>query len=139
MRHRHLNHSRFTLAAIDDIIARGQWRHWVDLRTAALRDPFVLDRIERVCARYIRDPRAQRYHFWMRYARESRKPYPQESGESVLHQLQAQLANPLPYDLGELDLSEYRDLAREWLDWDRVKSACGRVAIAIFDRVCEVE
>ena len=50
MRHRHLNHSRFTLAAIDDIIARPQWR-----------------------------------------------------------------------------------------DWDRVKSACGRVAIAIFDRVCEVE
>ena len=63
--------------------------------------------------------------------------YPQASGESALQQIQAQLANPLPYDLDELDLSEYRDLAPQWQDWDRVKSACGRVATAIFDRVCE--
>lgn len=72
MRHRHLNHSRLTLAAIDDIIARGQWRHWADLRKAARRDPAVLDRIERVCARYERDPHAQRHHFWIRYARQCR-------------------------------------------------------------------
>lgn len=65
--------------------------------------------------------------------------YPQESGESALQQLQAQLANPLPYDLDELDLSEYRDLAAEWQDWGRVKAACGRVAVAVFDHVCEAE
>ena len=65
--------------------------------------------------------------------------YPQESGESALQQLQAQLANPLPYDLDELDLSEYRDLAPEWRDWDSVQAACGRVAIAVFDHVCEAE
>ena len=63
--------------------------------------------------------------------------YPQESGESTLQQLQAQLANPLPYDLGESDLSEYRDLAAQWRDWDKVKSACGRVAVEIFDHVCD--
>ncbi len=74
MRHRHLNHSRFTLAAIDDIIASGQWRHWADLRRAARQDAAILERIERVCARHVRDPRAQRYHFWMLYARESRAP-----------------------------------------------------------------
>lgn len=65
--------------------------------------------------------------------------YPQESGESALQQLQAQLANPLPYDLDELDLSEYRDLAAEWQDWERVKAACGRIAVAVFDHVCEAE
>ena len=65
--------------------------------------------------------------------------YPQESGESALQQLQAQLANPLPYDLDELDLSEYRDLAPQWQDWGRVKAACGRMAVAVFDHVCEVE
>ncbi|KJS76551.1 MAG: hypothetical protein Q7T22_09995 [Serpentinimonas sp.] len=27
--HRHLNHQRYTLAAIDDAIARGRWSDWV--------------------------------------------------------------------------------------------------------------
>ncbi|MXX72947.1 MAG: hypothetical protein F4205_14040 [Gemmatimonadetes bacterium] len=72
MRHRHLNHSRLTLAAIDDIIARGQWRHWADLRLAIRRDPSILDGIERICVQYVQDPYAQRHHFWMRYAEESR-------------------------------------------------------------------
>ncbi len=62
--------------------------------------------------------------------------YPQESGESALQQLQAQLANPLPYDLEDSDLSQYRDLAEEWRDWEAVQSACRRVAVESFDRVC---
>ena len=65
--------------------------------------------------------------------------YPQESGESALQQFQAQLANPLPYDLDESGLSEYRDLAAQWQDWGRVKVACGRIAVAVFDYVCEAE
>ena len=63
--------------------------------------------------------------------------YPQESGESALQQLQVQLASPLPYDLDDPDLSEYLDLAAQWRDWDKVKSACGRVAVEIFDQVCD--
>lgn len=63
--------------------------------------------------------------------------YPQESGESALQQLHAQLANPLPYDLDELDLSEYRDLAPRWQDWGQVRAACGKMAVAVFDHVCE--
>ena len=63
--------------------------------------------------------------------------YPQESGESALQQLQAQLANPLPYDFDESDLSQYRDLAPQWHDWGEVKSVCGRIAIAVFDHVCD--
>ena len=69
MQHRHLNHENYTPAAVDDIVSRGRWQDWVDLRKAAIRDATVLDRIERVCARYVSDPYAQRYHFWMNHVR----------------------------------------------------------------------
>ena len=35
MLHRHLNHSEWTLAAIDDVIARGRLDDWKQLRDAA--------------------------------------------------------------------------------------------------------
>ena len=72
MRHRHLNHDGYTLAAIDDVIARGKWRDWADLRSAALADAALFDKIERVCAHRTADPYAQRHHFWMHYARRKR-------------------------------------------------------------------
>ena len=31
--HRHLNHQRYTLAAIDDVISRGRWQEWAELRS----------------------------------------------------------------------------------------------------------
>ena len=73
MRHRHLNHERYTLAAIDDVIARGQWADWAGLRRAAHAEHPVLDRIERVCRAHLSDPYAQRYHFWMHYVQARRK------------------------------------------------------------------
>ena len=69
MQHRHLNHERFTAAAIDDVIARGLWQDWADLRRAAIQDAAILDRIERVCGARIQDPYAQRHHFWMNHVR----------------------------------------------------------------------
>lgn len=72
MRHRHLNHDGYTLAAIDDVIARGKWQDWADLRSAALADARLFDKIERICAQRIADPYAQRHHFWMHYARHKR-------------------------------------------------------------------
>jgi len=54
-----------------------------------------------------------------------------------LQQLQVQLANALPYDLEETELSEYKNLNPHWHDWQVVKSACSSLAIDIFDRVCE--
>ena len=72
MLHRHLNHQTFTLAAIDDVIARGRWQDWVELRRAALADRSLLDKVQRVCQQHVVDPYAQRYHFWMRYAEEHR-------------------------------------------------------------------
>lgn len=68
MLHRHLNHQEFTLAAIDDIIARGKRRDWAALRTALLADPSIREKILRVCAAHVADPYAQRYHFWNHYA-----------------------------------------------------------------------
>ena len=48
MLHRHLNHSDWTLAAIDDVIARGRLDDWKELRDAAEGRTEILDRILRV-------------------------------------------------------------------------------------------
>ena len=69
MLHRHLNHQGYTPAAIDDIISRGRWDDWADLRQATVDDPALLDTIERVCAPQVVDPYAQRHHFWMNHVR----------------------------------------------------------------------
>lgn len=69
MDHRHLNHERLTLAAIDDIIDRGGRHDWADLRRAMLLDVAVAERVFRVCAAHIDDQYAQRYHFWDVYAK----------------------------------------------------------------------
>lgn len=65
--------------------------------------------------------------------------YRQESGESPLQQLQVQLANALPYDLEETELSEYKSLNPRWHDWQAVKAACSHLSTAIFDRVCDLD
>ena len=65
--------------------------------------------------------------------------YPQESGESSLQQLCAQLASPLPYDLEQTDLSEYRHLEDRWHKWTHVASVCRQIAVNAFDRICGEE
>ena len=59
--------------------------------------------------------------------------YPQDSGESPLQQLLAQLAGPMPYDLEGTVLSEYKHLRARWHDWNAVRAACAHAATAIFD------
>lgn len=58
--------------------------------------------------------------------------YPQTNGESALQQLQVQLANPMPYDLEDTDLTEYRKLHSKWHDWSRVKEVCATIAVDLF-------
>ncbi len=72
MLHRHLNHQRFTLAAIDDIISRGRRQDWAELREALLQNSRLLDAVEKVCRPYASDPYAQRYQFWIHYVEEKR-------------------------------------------------------------------
>ncbi len=67
MHHRHLNHEQYTLAAIDDIIARGQRQDWAELRRALIAAPSLRDKLRRVCQAHSADPYAQRYHFWLHY------------------------------------------------------------------------
>ena len=71
MTHRHLNansRKELSLAAIDDVIARGKRKDWEQLRLAVLGRPTFLKKVQQVCRAHIGDPRAQRYHFWMHYA-----------------------------------------------------------------------
>jgi len=65
--------------------------------------------------------------------------YPQPDGESALQQLQIQLANPLPYDLEEMNLAEYKHLDPRWHNWQSVKSVCADCATLIFDRIVGLE
>lgn len=65
--------------------------------------------------------------------------YPQLNEESVLQQLQIQLADPLPYDLETMDLSEYKNLASRWCDWLNVRTVCSDCAMLIFERIVGVE
>ena len=53
-------------------------------------------------------------------------------------QLHIQLANPLPYDLEETELNEYKNLAIRWHNWKAVTEACINLSIAIFNHVCGV-
>ena len=68
MQHRHLNHSRLTLAAIDDVIDRGQRESWAFLLAAVDASPEIRSRVLRVCKAHVSDEFAQRYHFWNNYA-----------------------------------------------------------------------
>lgn len=55
--------------------------------------------------------------------------YPQDGDSgAVRHQLMRQLAMPRPYDLGSLNLSEYKGLVPAWRDWATVVEQCRRVA-----------
>jgi hypothetical protein len=63
--------------------------------------------------------------------------YPQPNDESALQQLEIQLANPLPYDLDELNLAEYKHLAPKWHGRQSVKTVCADCAALIFDRIVE--
>ena len=54
--------------------------------------------------------------------------YPQPNGQSARQQLQIQLANPLPYDLDETNLREYKKLKAEYQDWTVVAEKCREIA-----------
>lgn len=61
--------------------------------------------------------------------------YPQANRESPVQQLQVQLAAPVPYDLDDVNLSEYKSLSSRWHDWSAVQLGCATVAHLIFDQI----
>lgn len=59
--------------------------------------------------------------------------YPQSGPDCASLQLQIQLAHPLPFDLDEIELAEYKQLAPRWQDWHTVVAQCQTMALALFD------
>jgi hypothetical protein len=57
--------------------------------------------------------------------------YPQPNGESPTQQLIVQLSSPMPYDLSQTDLSEYKKLSSRWHDWSVIRKACAECAIQL--------
>lgn len=50
--------------------------------------------------------------------------YPQKNGSSALMQLAKQLSDPQPYDLQDVDLSNYKQLKDEWHDFNVIRKTC---------------
>lgn len=65
--------------------------------------------------------------------------YPQDTGESALQQMLAQLSSPKPYDLDGTVLSEYNNLETRWHDWDNVRAVCVHATTVIFDHRCDLD
>ena len=61
--------------------------------------------------------------------------YPQDNGASPLLQLQNQLVEPMPYDLKNVDLSNYKGLDPRWHDWNDVRTVCAGCSEVIFEKL----
>ena len=70
MLHRHLNQSEYTLTALYDVIERGKRADWAQLRSAALQDRGLMEKILRIALAHAQDTYAQRHHFWRQYAQQ---------------------------------------------------------------------
>ena len=57
--------------------------------------------------------------------------YPQPNGSSPLQQLANQLANPIPFDLDEADLTQYKRLDSRYQDWGKVRDVCAYIAVNV--------
>ncbi len=62
--------------------------------------------------------------------------YPQDSGQSALQQLLAQLSAPAPFDSDQVGPTDFRDLAPELSDWKNVDRICVRLAQRLFEGLC---
>lgn len=58
-------------------------------------------------------------------------------GARIAAQLARQLAEPIPYDLSDVDLRTYRSLDPRWQEWDTVAGACGALAAAMLTALSE--
>jgi hypothetical protein len=56
-------------------------------------------------------------------------------GRRISTQLAKQLAEPLPYDLDDVDLAHYRRLEGRWRRWEAVEAACRHLSARLLDEV----
>jgi len=52
-------------------------------------------------------------------------------GRRIATQVAKQLAEPLPYDLSDIDLRHYRGLLPRWQEWGEVVTVCRQLAVAV--------
>lgn len=64
MEHRHLDSPGYTLAAIDDVIARGSLGDWIELDAAAASDARIGDKIRTVVMARSDDESSINHDFW---------------------------------------------------------------------------
>ena len=53
------------------------------------------------------------------------------SSAAHLQQLANQLANPLPFDLDDTNLAEYKHLIKEYQDWNNIRQICSGIAVNV--------
>ena len=55
-------------------------------------------------------------------------------GGDMLTTVVVTLSNPAPYDLTDVDLSEYKGIIEPWDDWRAVEEQCSAVAVEVLRR-----
>jgi hypothetical protein len=52
----------------------------------------------------------------------------------MLSSVVVKLANPDPYDLTEVDLTEYKGIVTPWNDWRAVEAQCRLLALGLLEQ-----
>jgi hypothetical protein len=61
--------------------------------------------------------------------------YPQPNDQSALQQLQIQLVKPLPYDLEDTQMNEYKNLIPKWQNWSNIEAVAARIAELLLEHL----
>jgi hypothetical protein len=70
MRHRHIEDSGYSLAAIDSIIERGQRKDWAALQITMKDNPDLCRKVFNLARYNLEHPYTIRYHYWYHYSKE---------------------------------------------------------------------
>jgi hypothetical protein len=60
-------------------------------------------------------------------------------GGDMLSSVVVKLANPDPYDLTDVDLSEYKGIVEPWNDWRAVEAQCRALAVTLLEPSAQVD
>jgi hypothetical protein len=96
--------------------------------------------VERNATRDYLDVAALSHHLGLRRSADAlermNQLYAEFTGEGgdMLTTVVVTLSNPVPYDLTEIDLTEYKGIIAPWSDWRAVKDQCSAVAAEVLRR-----
>ena len=110
MRHRHLTHEAFTLAAIEDILARGSVPDWAPLARAIEADPHgeVAEKTLRICTAREIYGASKLFSRLIRKARQQiDDPMPSNGAEAIRDVLKPAVDPSLSVDLAKTYTDEF--------------------------------